>query len=289
MPFTTSDALPTLVGAELMALLNEAKYLLSALRAEYPHLSHLFDQPFQQRAAFAIPQLCTEISYHSVSGHFMNAAQRRHTMQYAMVCLATGAGDDLVDMPVPAFRERMNLACTSVIFGNSAYTYLIRHHDERLDSLVTAALDEMLNRLTTAGCSEIEYNDTTAFDVTSYLRLARQKTTSYTIPAFSLGAGLSGATSDQHHHLREIGLRIGTVLQLIDDLLDAPHDYQSNRGSCSYPAALALRRESLQPISDLIEGELKHGLLSSSTLPHPAYLNSVFHSIRDNLSVLGSL
>jgi hypothetical protein len=273
-----------LLGEDLIEILDLAGHFLRSLRNEYPHLSEVLALPLQRRAAFAIPHLCVELSFHTLSGRFMGHELRHATVPFSVLCLATGFGDDLVDAPQLAFSHRVQSACASVILGHYAYAGLAKQpNDESI--LVTDAICEMIHLLTKAACSEIDYESLGVFSMPTYLSIVRQKTTSYTIPAFSLGASLSACSPDHLLCLREIGRHVGTAFQLIDDLLDTSRD---NCDNTSYPAFLVFNGESLDSQLEIIRHELEAALLLVRTLPTPHRLVQLIKSIQGVLSALGA-
>ncbi len=279
MPITTSDALCRLLGTDLLNLLDDAESLMSTIWCKYPQLSIPPNQTLHHRAAFAIPHLCTELAYYSLAGYFMPRELRRSTMHYGLICLATGLGDDLIDAPPSGFLKRVTLANISVVLGHTAYTALIRHAQDAAITPILAAIDEMITRLTISVSKEIAYRDRSEFDLSQYLALAAEKTSTYTVPAFLLGAALLPVTSERDRQaLRQIGINVGTAFQLLDDVLDASTDSSVGRVVPSYPTYLMRNGRSLLPVMDLILIELENALSCADALPYPRHIQSLLLS-----------
>jgi hypothetical protein len=284
---TTTDLLSSLISPDLMRLLDEATAIRSELSDKYPDLAHILDSPLQHRAAFAIPQLCIELSYHALAGRFMPSRVRWQAMQYSLLCLATAAGDDLVDLPFSSLDQRVNLACLSLVLGHTAYLNLISRATEFPFPMVLSALSDMLARITSAACKELTYSAAPGFTLEDYMSLARDKTTSYTAPACVLASALLDPARAAQSIMREIGVAIGTAFQLLDDILDARRDRPATVRSCTYAAYLLSRNESLEPAITLLYRELSQGQFLISTLPHPHVLRLFLESLRGKVSSMG--
>lgn len=273
-----------LLGPELTELVDQGRVLFTDIRSQDSHSALLIADNLQRRAAFAIPQVCIELAYHCQSGAFMSTLLRQTSMRYSLVCLATGIGDDLVDMPETlSFRQRIEAASSSVLLGHSAYSHLAERFCFPETPLIMSAIGNMSSRLTSAALAEARYRESMRFSFDEYLRLAEQKTTSYTVPAFWLGNMLARNDSSDHSRIEAIGHRIGTVIQVIDDLLDGDSEDPKST-DCAVRAGVAQdnrhRHQAYQIINDLLTETAR----MVTKLRHPVLLLRFVTALQRNLS-----
>ena len=199
-------------------------YLEQTLQSPHPDLENLFLNLQSSQGKMLRAQFCLIFAH--LFQENLNDDQIQVAASIELIHLATLIHDDIIDCS-PIRRNQPSVqsafgADVAVYAGDYIFTKyfaLIQKLLAHNSTLIQANIDVM-SKILEGELRQKESRFNLQHSLETELQIIQTKTAAlFALAAFE-GATLAGATEKQAHICAEIGLKIGTIFQLLDDLLD---------------------------------------------------------------------
>jgi len=289
MSFSTSSFITKVVGPQAKQLINNYNIIIDDIVDTYPQAS-IINTEARARAAFIIPQYCIELGYESMIGQSIDPCLSVQCMPFSLICLSVAIADDIIDVHNTSFKRNMELGCASLAINNYAYNKLLLLSDIQIRSDLSQAISQLIDSILSIGAEEINYRNSKIFSPENYLKITKQKTSCYTRHAFLISTRLVDKYSEYHKAMIQLGNHVGTVFQLIDDLMDVDKDALDEADSITYPMFLKDNDQNMDAIYKIIAAEFDGAINVAKNLPYSSkivqFLQDIEASINKNELIL---
>lgn len=269
---STSQLMQDLLNMECPGLVREYDALINSLASNHKSFRSAFEQHTTRRAAYLIPQFLVESCYEALSNSSMESGLRKSCQPFSLICLSLAVGDDIVDSDHVTFEARMIHGCISIALMDYAYASVASNPNPSERCAISQRISSLMQSVTSTGAFEIQYRKARSFSIESYIEMTQMKTTCFTKHSLLLAADVLN-TSDTHKALLlTLGERLGTAIQLLDDLFDVKQDLEETKHNLTYPEHLARNNQSMTPVVELATRALLEARNLSRELPHQSKL-----------------
>ena len=249
---STSSLLFELVTEFFPGVLRNYRHTLDDIAIGCPDIAGYLEA-FYGRAAYIIPQLLFEVGYKALTGVEPPDKVRKRGIPFSVICLSLAIADDILDEKDIAFAPKMQLGCSSIVLIDYAYTAIADCGNAQERKVLRSSVTRLIGDVVKAGRAELDYSQEGDFSPDRYLELTRVKTTCYTCNGLRLACQFAAGKPEQYACIDQLGLHLGTFIQLIDDCLDVSTDSESCPDVSTYPAFLMSSGSSLQPALEIAQ------------------------------------
>lgn len=259
--------------------------VLADIAQDYCYSAVTIDASMAGRAALLIPHNFVNIGIYSITGRFLEGEEIESAITYALTCLAIAVADDLIDSFSNSFSQRTELGCNFIALQDYAYSRLLR-----TSRPIMSATLEVINRFTVdfarTCAKEVRLREANEFDLSEYLSLASIKTSLYVRYGMVLGASMTKRTDEMIGLYGNLGCKIGTAIQMIDDILDIEEDTAQSPVPITYPVYLHRHGSNMDAAKALIADQLLSAKNLCKDLPFSDQIEAVIENLQSYLSEL---
>jgi hypothetical protein len=275
---STSPLMRDLFGNDLDMILEVYNDCIYSTVKKYPQFEDVLDDCIN-RTGFLLPYMFVEYGYYSVKKEFMPQRLKEMAISFGLVALAICVDDDIVDEYSDDLVKMVKMVSVSELLQNLAYSRLFESPQKKEAGIVLRGIQNMLDIVTRyqhIDATNIVNFSRTGFNLIDYLD-ATYKTGSPI--AVGLGLGIELAQNKEidepPSYLEGVGRCFGTVLQLLDDLLDLEEDFKNYKDIVTLPMFAEINNHSFEKVFEIIDSNLVRSVELSSNFQYEEKITQV--------------
>jgi hypothetical protein len=275
---STSPLMRDLFGNGLEMILEVYNDCIIESIRKYPQFEDILNGCVN-RTGFLLPYMFVEYGYYSKSREFMPRRLKELVISFGLIALAICIDDDAVDEFSDDLVKMVKAVSVSELLQNEAYSKLFERAGEKEAGIVLREIQNMLDIVTQyqhIDALNIVNFSKEGFNLIDYLE-GTYKTGSPITVSLKLGMALAQDKEDEEsmYYLEGIGRCFGTVLQLLDDLLDLEEDFKNYKGVVTLPMFAKINNHSFKKVFEIIDSNLVRSVELSSNFQYTEKITQV--------------